>query len=142
MISHRLGAAWEVLRLNELIGVVDDDESIRLAMARIIKANSYEVRTYGSAREFIDSLELAIPACLIVDFNMPGMTGLELLHYLADAGLRIPAIVYTAHDDADMRHRFALAGAIAFLVKPVAGGSLLAAIREAIPAAGPTKRKL
>lgn len=128
--------------MTTLIGIVDDDGWIRLAMARLITAHSYEVRTYGSAREFIDSLELAVRACLIVDLNMPGMTGLELLRYLAGAGHRIPTIIYTAYDEPGTRRRCALAGAIAFLVKPVTGDLLLEAIKEALATGGPAEKKV
>ena len=114
------------------IAVVDDDDALRRSMARFLKAHSYEVHTYGSAHEFIDSLELEAPRCLIVDLTMEGMSGLELLHYLAGTRFKIPTIVATARDESGMRHRCALAGAIDFLVKPVTGDALLGAINAAL----------
>ena len=114
------------------IAIVDDDESVRRAMARLIGVHSFQVQTYASGHEFLDSLKISVPNCLIVDLTMNDMTGLELLHSLAGMGLRIPTIVVTAVDEPGMRHRCKLAGAIAFLVKPVMGDPLLDAIKTAM----------
>jgi FixJ family two-component response regulator len=117
------------------IAIVDDDESVRRAMARLIEAySSFQVRIYASGREFLDSLKIGVPNCLIVDLRMNDMTGLQLLHSLAGMGLRIPAIVATADDEPGMRHRCKLAGAVAFLVKPVMSDPLLNAIKTAMSA--------
>jgi FixJ family two-component response regulator len=116
------------------VAIVDDDPSVRRALARLIGAYSFEPRPYSSAREFLDSLNNGAPACLLVDLQMDDMTGLELLHRLAGLGLKIPTIVVTAQDEPGMRHRCSLAGATAFLVKPVTGDPLLEAIEAAIGA--------
>jgi FixJ family two-component response regulator len=117
------------------IAIVDDHDSVRRAMARLIGAHSsFQVQTYASGREFLDSLKSSVPNCLIVDLRMNDMTGLQLLHCLAGMGLRIPTIVATADDEPGMRHRCKLAGAVAFLVKPVMGGPLLHAINIAMSA--------
>lgn len=123
------------------IAVVDDDGSLRRAMARLLKAHSFEVRTYASAHEFIDSLEVEVPACLIVDLSMEGITGLGLLHYLVGTPFKIPTIVATAHDEPGIRHQCALAGAINFLVKPVTSDLLLGAIKAALAAGDQTTRR-
>jgi FixJ family two-component response regulator len=117
------------------IAIVDDHESVRRAMARLVGAySSFQVQTYASGREFLDSLKISVPNCLIVDLRMKDMTGLELLHSLAGMGLRIPTIVATADDEPGMRHRCKLAGAVAFLVKPVMSDPLLDAIKTAMSA--------
>jgi FixJ family two-component response regulator len=117
------------------IAIVDDQESVRRAMARLIRAySSFEVQTYASGREFLDSLKISVPNCLIVDLRMNDMTGLELLHSLAGMGLRIPTIVATADDEPGMRHRCKLAGAVAFLAKPVMSNPLQDAIKTAMSA--------
>jgi FixJ family two-component response regulator len=118
----------------QLVAIVDDDEAVRRALTRLVKAYSYSVQTYPSGREFLDSLKIGVPACLIVDLQMNDMTGLELLHHLARTGLRIPTIVATADDEPGMRHRCKLAGAVAFLVKPVMSDPLLEAIENAMSA--------
>jgi FixJ family two-component response regulator len=116
------------------IAIVDDDESVRRAMARLIGAYSFRVQTHPSGREFLDSLKIGVPGCLIVDLKMNDMTGLELLHHLAGTGLRIPTIVATADDEPGIRHCCKLAGAVAFLVKPVMRDPLLEAIETAMSA--------
>jgi FixJ family two-component response regulator len=114
------------------VAIVDDEESVCRALARLLRAYSFQVRTYQSAREFLASLNNSVPACLIVDLHMPYMTGLELLHHLADRGLGIPAIVVTARDVSDMQRRRELPGSVAFLLKPVMLDPLLKAIEIAI----------
>ena len=116
------------------IAIVDDDASVRRAMARLLEAYSFQVQSYPSGREFLDSLTIGVPACLILDLRMDDMTGLELLHHLAGTSLRIPTIVVTADDDPGLRHRCKLAGALSFLVKPVMSKPLLEAIRAAMAA--------
>jgi FixJ family two-component response regulator len=114
------------------VAIVDDDSSVRRAQARLLGACSFCVQTYQSGREFLDSLNSSVPACLIVDLQMADMTGLELLQHLAGMGLRIPSIVVTARDESDIRHRCELSGAVAFLLKPVMKDPLLKAIKAAI----------
>jgi FixJ family two-component response regulator len=110
------------------IAVVDDDPSVRKALARLLSVFSYHVQTYASVAEFLQSLKVNIPACLIVDLQMEGMTGLELQHHLRISGPRIPTIVVTAHEEPGLQDRCKDAGAAAVLLKPVAKDQLLAAI--------------
>ena len=114
------------------VAIVDDDESVRRALGRLLRAHSFEIQTFQSAKDFLDSLKAAVPICLIVDLQMEGMTGLELLHHLAAQAFEIPAVVVTAHDEPGMQHRCELAGASAFLVKPVTRDGLLDAIGAAL----------
>jgi len=107
---------------NETIAVVDDDAAIRIGLSRLLKAYSYRVGTYTGGQEFLDSLHLQVPECLILDLNMDGMHGGEVLQHLADSGKRIPTIILTGHDSAERRERRQRAGAVAFLVKPVHPG--------------------
>ena len=74
---------------------MDDDPSVLKALARLLRARAFEARTYGSAREFLSALHEGLPECLIVDLQMPDMTGLELQRHLTRSGLRIPTIVIT-----------------------------------------------
>jgi len=118
------------------IAIVDDDEGVRRAYARLIGAYSFHVQAYGSGTEFLVSVGTRVPACVIVDLQMQDMTGLELLHRLADMGLRIPGIVVTARDEPGVQKRCELCGATDLLVKPVRGDDLLRAIAHAISAPG------
>jgi FixJ family two-component response regulator len=113
------------------IAIVDDDPSVLKALARLLSARSFILRTYLSGRQFLASLDEALPDCLIVDLQMPEMTGLELQQDLIRRGIRIPTIIITAHDEAGMRERCKSLGAIAYLSKPVQDVSLLASIDAA-----------
>jgi FixJ family two-component response regulator len=113
------------------IAIVDDDPSVLRALARLLRARAIEARTYTSAREFLTALSDGLPECLIVDLQMPDMTGLELQRYLTRTGILIPTIVITAHNEPGARERSESAGAAAFLSKPLQATSLLAAIDNA-----------
>jgi FixJ family two-component response regulator len=113
------------------IAIVDDDPSVLKALARLLGARRIEVRTYTSARDFLTSLPDGSPECLILDLQMPEMTGLELQRHLIRAGIRIPTIVITAHNESDMRELCKSMGASAFLSKPLQDTSLLDAIDDA-----------
>jgi FixJ family two-component response regulator len=113
------------------IAVVDDDASVRKALMRLLETSSYEVRTFDSASEFIAALPQGMPECVIVDLQMPNMTGLELQHHLARAGIKVPMIIITAHDELGSRERCTAAGVTAYLLKPLRKAVLIAAIDTA-----------
>jgi len=114
------------------VAIVDDDTSLRTALAKLLSAHGIAARTYASAREFLESLPSGIADCLVLDMNMPEMTGLELLRELSRLDISIPTIVVTAHDVQSFRAKCSALGAIAYLDKPVSGGNLIAAIRRAM----------
>jgi FixJ family two-component response regulator len=114
------------------VAFVDDDESVRRGMTRLIAAYSLRVSAYASAREFLDSLKGEVPACLILDLQMPDMDGLQLLHHLAANGSTIPAIVVTGNDEPGIRYRCEMAGAKACLSKPVTADILLGAVQSVL----------
>ena len=113
------------------VAIVDDDQSVRRALARLLDASSFNSRTYSSGVEFLNSLASALPECLVVDFQMPEMNGFELCDELVRAGVNIPTILITAHDDKGCRERCRAAGA-AFLLKPLDQAMLISAIDRAI----------
>jgi len=116
-----------------IVAIVDDDAAVRTALSRLLNASEIiHTRSYASARDFLDSLASETPDCLIVDFQMPGMTGLELQEQLSRSGVSIPTIVLTAHSDAELRKRCIAMGATAYLTKPFDGDVLLASINSAI----------
>lgn len=112
------------------IAIVDDDLSMLKALRASLLHRGLQAKTFGSAEEFIDSLPAGLPECLIVDLQMPKMSGLELHHYLMRNGLQIPTIIITAHADR-VRQRSEFAGIIAVLPKPLEKASLFAAIDAA-----------
>jgi FixJ family two-component response regulator len=114
-----------------LIAVVDDDVSVLKALTRLLRARAFNAVPYASAKEFLATLPTAPPDCLVLDLQMPGMSGLELLQHLQREGLRIPTVVVTAHGDTDMLERCVTAGASSYLQKPLQDTSLVAAIDAA-----------
>ena len=119
------------------VAIVDDEASVRTALARLLSASSFEPKTYGSAREFIDSIRTDIPECLVVDVHMPDFTGLDLQRYLNRIDKKIPTIMITAFDDVGVRERSKASGAKAFLTKPLHGPTLIDAILRATGRARP-----
>jgi FixJ family two-component response regulator len=119
-------------KLSPRVALVDDDASVRKALARFLSASSFEITTFGSAHEFLKSLDADQPECLVVDLHMPEITGLELQRHLARAGIKIPTIVITAYNEPGLRERCQSAGAAAFMVKPLDGKTLIGEINTAI----------
>jgi len=114
------------------VAIVDDDAAVRKALSLLLSASSFETDTYGSAAEFLQSLPHGIPQCLIVDLQMPGMTGLELQDHLVRGGFHIPAIAITAHNEFGAEERCRSAGVRTFLLKPIEEVTLIAAIEAAV----------
>jgi FixJ family two-component response regulator len=114
------------------ISIVDDDASIREALKRLMRAVRFDVDAYASAEEFLASGSLNDTACLILDVNLPGMSGFELQNQLNSKRPGIPIIFITAHADEPSRQRALRGGAIDFLSKPVRREPLFKAIQSAI----------
>lgn len=121
------------------VAIVDDDESVRKALARLLAANSYKIETYGSAQEFLTSLRTRTPDCLVLDLHMPEVSGLDLQRHLSSIGVDIPIIIITAHNEIGLRERCAAAGAAAFLAKPVNAPALMAAVNAAMASSAKAK---
>src|SRR5580700_8142780 len=115
-----------------IVFVVDDDESVRDAVRRLIASVGLRVETFGSTREFLDSKRPEAPSCLVLDVRLPDASGLELQRDLAAAHVHIPIIFITGHADVPMTVRAMKAGAVEFLTKPFRGQELLDAIQDAI----------
>jgi FixJ family two-component response regulator len=116
------------------IAVVDDDPAVLRALSRLLRSRAFRVQTFESGQDFLAALPHSLPECLIVDLQMPGMSGLELQQHLARNGILIPTIVITAHGEAALRGRHEEADLVAFLLKPLQENSLFAAINKAIGA--------
>jgi FixJ family two-component response regulator len=120
-------------RRRPVIAVVDDDTSVRQALARVLQASEFDVVAFASGQEFLDALETCKPDCLIVDFQMPGLSGDDLLRQLASRLSSLPVIVVTAHDLPTTREQCLESGAVAYLVKPLSRREVIAAIERVIP---------
>jgi FixJ family two-component response regulator len=121
-----------VLREPPLIAVVDDDEPIRKALSRVLRASEFRVESFSSGREFLDSLRGGHPDCVVLDFQMPELSGLEVLKVMRLKGLDLPVIIITAHDEPMVRTNCLAAGAAAYLSKPIDEAVLRRAIVDAI----------
>ena len=110
--------------------VVDDDPSMRSYLKRLFESVSMRVLTFTSAEEFLRSARPDAPTCLVLDVQMPGLSGLDLQRELARADLVIPIVFITGHGDIPMSVQAMKAGAVEFLTKPFRNQELLDAVRE------------
>lgn len=111
--------------------LVDDDPSIRRALMRLLKSLGVETVAFASAEAFLQAGPWMPDACLILDVQMPGMKGWDLLEYLRVAGIALPVIIITAYNDVQTYDRAMQAGIVAYLQKPFDDQALLEALRQA-----------
>ena len=115
-----------------VVYVVDDDDSLRKALTRLLHAAGYEVRAYASAGDFVLSDRDNRRGCVLLDVRMPGPSGLDLQEALAKEDEPLPVIFLTAHGDVPTSVRAMKAGAVDFLTKPIKREVLLNAVRAAL----------
>ena len=115
-----------------VLSVVDDDASVRIATGRLIRSLGFTVEMFTSGEEFLHLGPLQETSCLVLDVQMPGMSGLQLQSQLAAAGHRIPIIFVAAYPDERIRTLALRAGAVEFLYKPFSVEALLSAIDLAL----------
>jgi len=116
-----------------VIHVVDDDDSFRTAIGRQLKTAGYRVKEYAGAAEFLmDPPEEPGPACVLLDLNLPGPSGLDLQEAMVRRGGALPIIFLTGHGDVRQSVRAMRQGAVDFLTKPIPREELLASVREAL----------
>jgi FixJ family two-component response regulator len=115
-----------------LVAFVDNDESMRRAVTRLFRSTPYDSATFDCAESFIESLWSRVPRCVILDLQMPDLTGIELQLRLRDMGYRFPYIVVTAQDEPGSRERCLAAGARFYFRKPVEAEELISAVATVI----------
>jgi RNA polymerase sigma factor (sigma-70 family) len=115
-----------------MVFVVDDDESVRKALKRLITSVGLSVETFATAKEFLSRERYEGPSCLVLDVRMPGLSGLDLQQELSKADLTLPIIFVTGHGNIPMSVRAMKAGAVDFLEKPFEDQALLDLIQRAI----------
>ena len=115
-----------------IIAVVDDDPSVRRGLERLIRSVGWKAETFGSAQEFLEYPRTEPPSCVVLDLQLPGLSGLDLQKRMAAAGLYTPIVFLTGHGSIPATVQAMKAGAIEFLTKPVEEQDLLKAIEEAI----------
>jgi FixJ family two-component response regulator len=128
-----------ITKKKPLIAIVDDDESVCRALKRLIRSLGMDADTYSSGERFIELIE-AMPSlkidCVVLDVQMPGITGLQVQEQLRRASHRIPIIFITAHDDSTLREQALAAGALAFLRKPFNDELLIKILKVALDSDG------
>jgi FixJ family two-component response regulator len=116
-------------RARTRIAVIDDELSVRTALGRLLTASAFETKTYGSAREFVESLRHGEPECIVVDVHMPECSGIDLHRHLRRNERRIPTIIVTAFDDAEIRSKCLALGVDGYLTKPIDAMELIRLIQ-------------
>ncbi len=115
-----------------LIAVVDDDLSVRESLGSLIRSAGLRVETFASAQEFLARPQADAPSCLVLDVQLPGLSGLDLQKQLAEVNLEIPIVFITGHGNIPTSVQAMKAGALEFLTKPFDDEELLRAIQQAI----------
>ena len=122
----------ESRKSDAIIAIVDDDASVREGLQSLIRSAGWRVETFVSAQEFLSHRGAEAPSCLILDLQLPGLSGLDLQKRMATVGLEIPIVFLTGHGDIPASVQAMKAGAVEFLTKPLDEQKLLQAIQEAI----------
>jgi FixJ family two-component response regulator len=121
-----------VSELRGTVFVVDDDASVREAIASLVRSVQLDVRTFDSAHDFLAAERPDVPACVVLDVRLPGSSGLDLQRDLRARGVTLPIIFLTGYGDVPMTVRAMRAGAIEFLIKPFRDQDLLDAIQDGL----------
>jgi FixJ family two-component response regulator len=110
------------------IALIEDDAEERAALGRVLWAGGFDVKSYASAEEYLAS-RMMEPLCLLLDMQLEGMSGLDLLRELRTEGSTLPVIVITASEDPESRNEAERLGCVAYLSKPFQGRALVALLR-------------
>jgi FixJ family two-component response regulator len=121
-----------------VIGIVDDDESVRDSISSLLRSAGYKTESFESAEAYLNSDRASEPNCLLLDGRMPGLSGLQLQSELNRQKVSIPVIFITAHTNEQVRERALSEGAVAVLGKPFNDEVLLGAIDSAVGSKGPS----
>lgn len=121
------------------VAVVDDEESVRRALIRLLRAANMDAEAFASGEAFLSSLDKFRPDCVVLDLQMPGLTGRDVQKRLISMQINLPVILITAHDDAVTQQQSLSDGAANYLRKPLRGDLLVRSINESIARAAPAQ---
>lgn len=121
-----------MVRIPPVIGVVDDEDTVRRALRRLLRSAGYEILEYDSGESFLATLPDGVPDCLVLDLHMPKVDGFAVLSRFGATHPGTPVVVITGHDTDEARDRTRSAGVAAYLRKPVDGQVLIDAIEAAL----------
>jgi RNA polymerase sigma factor (sigma-70 family) len=121
-----------VKKVDSVVFVVDDDASVREAIASLIKSVGLNAETFETAQDFLQSKRPDVPGCVVLDVRLPGLSGLDLQRELSAHAIKLPIIFITGYGDIPMSVRAMKAGAVEFLTKPFRDQDLLDAIQQAV----------
>ena len=124
--------AYEDAAMRRVVHVIDDDEGLRESLAFLLCSAELEVRSFDSAKVFLEKLPDAVPGCVVTDVRMPDMSGIELLRRLKELKIGVPVIVITGHGDIALAVEAMKMGAADFFEKPFDDDLLLASVRAAL----------
>jgi FixJ family two-component response regulator len=130
-LCHELGTP-PTLGMGPIVFVVDDDISVRESLELLIRCEGWQPETFCSGQEFLARPRVRVPSCLVLDFSLPGLNGLELQKRIAAERPDMPIIFITGYRDVPMTVQAMKAGAVEFLTKPFGEDALLTAIRAAL----------
>lgn len=122
----------EIAMPSRTVHVVDDDSTLRSFLSELLKTHNLEAVTYDSAQRFLAEFRPGTPGCLVLDVNLPGMSGLELQKELADRSIEIPIIILTGAGDVEMARNAFRSGVVDFVTKPFRNADLLECIHQAL----------
>jgi len=114
------------------VAVVDDEESVRKALLRLLRAANMDAEAFASGEAFLSSLEKFRPDCVVLDLQMPGLTGRDVQRRLISMQINMPVILITAHDDIVTQQQSLSDGAANYLRKPLRGDVLVRSINDSI----------
>jgi FixJ family two-component response regulator len=116
------------------VAIVDDEEPVRKALKRLLRASGLDAESYASGKDFLEASALREPDCVLLDLHMPRMSGLQVLRALQAARRALPVVIITAHDAPETREQCLAAGASAYLRKPFEERELIDTITAALVA--------
>jgi FixJ family two-component response regulator len=123
-----------------LVAVVDDEESVRTAIGRLLRSAGFSVETFSSGLDFLRSMRNRLPDCLVLDLRMPTVSGFDVQRSLSESGSGLPVVIITGDDSVESRARALGQGAKAYLRKPVDDAMLMDAIQSAMGADSEDRR--